>query len=309
MTLCGGFRCPAAVVLFADRQETIGDYAKWDASKFYIYTLEGNFRVVMTGAGESDPIEMVWDAMRSRLGKISSVADVKAMLLSIVNEVTRKTIFPLPRDERQHMDLVWAVQPLGQPYAGGGRDHIELFRTYRLSHIDIKSHYFTGNPRLLAQYLNDQYLRARIIGAEEAEALAAYMLWEASEYDTYCGKHADVFTLRNDDSITRLPQSQVDYWHDHWRQFKGSIGNLALLSCATAMTQKIYDPDDHLKRVSAAIRLLNKEQVAMRQKYAPERSELERKLMIEVRKVSEKIRKQKNAKLMRLASQMSKDQQ
>src|SRR5664279_2091386 len=35
----------SGVVLFADRQETISDYAKWDASKIMSFELQGTFRI------------------------------------------------------------------------------------------------------------------------------------------------------------------------------------------------------------------------------------------------------------------------
>ena len=32
MTLCGAFRCHDGIVMFADRQESIADYAKWEGT-------------------------------------------------------------------------------------------------------------------------------------------------------------------------------------------------------------------------------------------------------------------------------------
>jgi len=304
MTLCGAFRCRNGVVVFADRQESIADYAKWDTGKIYLYTLEGRYRVVMTGAGESHPIDEVWDKLEANLWSIQNFADVKPAILRVVSEVTRKTIFPVPRDERLPIDLIWAVQPLGKPVAGGREHHIQLFNTFRLSTIKIETNYFTGNPRLLAQYINEQYFHGYIIELQDAEALAAYMLWEAKEYDLYCGKYSDIFRLDNNDSLGLVTRRELEYWDDHWRQVKASIGILPLLSCVGS--DRIYNISDRLQSLTAAIKVLQLEQRKMRQEYRPERTELERKVNAALRKVANRRRKQKSKKLMRsLASQKS----
>jgi len=61
MTLIGALPCLSGVVLLADRQETITDYAKWDVDKFRIVELQGQYRFLMTGAGDANIIDMVWE--------------------------------------------------------------------------------------------------------------------------------------------------------------------------------------------------------------------------------------------------------
>src|SRR5205823_1559935 len=157
-----------------------------------------------------------------------AVLEAKAALLRAVSRVTRKVIFPLPKDERDYVDCIWAVQSLTNIPLDFGS--IDLFRTYRLNVDAIRTHYVTGNP-VLARFLNDQYIKGVIVGLDEAEALATYLLWEAKEYDLYCGKYSDVFTMKHDGHLNRLTVAELEYWEEHWRQFKASLRILPLLSC------------------------------------------------------------------------------
>lgn len=61
MTMIGAMHCSDGVVLLADGQETIADYAKWDVEKMKTAHLNGCVRIVMTGAGDADNIEMIWE--------------------------------------------------------------------------------------------------------------------------------------------------------------------------------------------------------------------------------------------------------
>lgn len=175
MTLIGAFNVQNAVVLFADRQETITDYAKWDEGKIY-FLESGDYRIAVAGAGDPDPINEIWENVinivaRNRQRTTPAYADLKDLIRRIVGTVTKKTIFPVPRDQRPNCELIWALQPRGASLPGTGG--IDLFRTYRLSCTEIVTHYLTGNPVLLMKYLSDMYLTGVLITKEEAEALAA----------------------------------------------------------------------------------------------------------------------------------------
>src|SRR5260370_23566714 len=61
MTVIGALHCNDGVVLCADRQETIADYAKWDVEKINHFELSGVYRLFMAGAGDADMIDMTWE--------------------------------------------------------------------------------------------------------------------------------------------------------------------------------------------------------------------------------------------------------
>jgi hypothetical protein len=232
MTLVGVFKCRDGAVLLADGQETIPDYAKFTVEKIKLYWGEG-FRVLMTASGDSDPIEMLWDCCRQQIkstGKSDSDA-LKAVIVRTVATVTKSSFVPLGRG-RPLVDAIWAIQQ-EEP----GLDSIVLFRTRDLLVNSISDppeppYYFTGNPQLLAHYLSDWYFRN--VGSfcvSEAEALAAFMLWEAKTYDPYCGKQSDIITLTVDGEIRWMFRQMADYWEEHFALLKKSQRFMPLLSC------------------------------------------------------------------------------
>jgi hypothetical protein len=299
MTLIGAFNVQNAVVLFADRQETITDYAKWDEGKIYLFERIGEYRIAMTAAGDPDPINQVWDELWHHKGRHifghsifwPAYENLKNHIIQTVRRVTKKTIFPVPRDLRPNLEMIWAIQPLGQNVSQS-RGGIDLFRTLRLSVNEIDMHYFTGNPVLLTKYLSDMYLEGVLITSDEAEALAAYILWEAKEYDPTVGKHSDIFTLRwPHGEISRVTVPELEYWEQHFRFLKGSLRLLPVLSCASTLTKQLYNQKDQLGRLVTTLKTLTKEQEKMRKDKGVQRSKLEIKLIKNLQAAAKKFEK------------------
>lgn len=292
MTLIGAFEL-SDVVLFADRQESISDYAKWDANKISYFESIGAYRVVMAGAGDSEFIDMIWEQFLgvAKMQNLPGARGVKELVLRTVSRITRKCILPYPRNDRPWVDLIWAIQQTSQ-HPAGMEDltwGIDLFHTQGLAVNQIRNRYFSGNPRLLVQYLSDAFLDGLIIGTEEAEALAVYLLWEAKEYDPTCGKHSDVITLKRGGGVRRLSRGEVNYWEEHFSHLKASYKLLPLLSCSTPLTEGIYG--DRLQRFLTTMKTLKREQKKMRISIADRRSQLERKLTAALRKDAAKSSK------------------
>jgi len=182
------------------------------------------------------------------------------------------------------VDLIWAIQPIGSP------GEIELFHTDRLAVNSIHRPYFSGNPLLLMHYLSDLFLKHVIIRLEEAEALAAYLMWEAKEYDP-TGKQSDILTLRMDGSIGRLDRGQLVYWEEHFEHFKESLRLLPIISCT--LTETVYNPKDRLQRFVTTIETLYQEQLKMRAHASPRRTELEAELYKNIRETAMKFLEEK----------------
>jgi hypothetical protein len=282
MTLIGAFKCPSGVVLLADRQETIADYAKWDVGKIAHFELSGEHRVFMAGAGDSDTIDMINEQVIEAWAKDASRsnADIKALILRTLFKITKKSILPYANRDRPCVNLIWAIQQISNP----GINSIELFRTSGLAVNSIRRPYFTGSPLLLTHFLSDMYLDNVIIDIDEAEALAAYVLWEAKEYDPSVGKHSDIFTLRINGTIGRLDRSDERYWEEHFLNFKKSLKILPLITCSTGMAQALYP--DYLDRLKTTLDTLKSEQMKMRQRTKKDRSRLEIKLSTNIHKAA-----------------------
>jgi hypothetical protein len=187
--------------------------------------------------------------------------------------------------------MIWAIQPLG-PNVLHSQAGIDLFKTSRLSANSIRPYYFTGNPVLLARYLSDMYLHGVSFSSDEAEALAAYILWEAKEYDPTVGKHSDIFTLRwPQGEISRVTLPELEYWEQHFKFLKGSLKLVPVLSCASALTKQLYNQDDCLGRLATTVKTLAREQEKMRKRKGAERSKLETKLTKNLQRVARKFSK------------------
>ena len=301
MTLIGTLPGAGGAVLLADRQETIGDYTKWDVDKIKLVELQGQYRFLMAGAGDGNTIDMIWeevvDAWRQALpGSLAQPLNLKKLIVNVVRRVTKESILPYPSGEEPLVDLIWAIQQITP-----AMDSPLLFRTSGLAVNSIgRRPYFSGHPIQLMQYLSELYLRHVIMTLEQAEALAAYMLWEAKEYDASVGRHSDIFTLRTDGTIGRLTRKQVEYWEEHFEHLKNSMRLLPLLSCSTELSQQVYDPKDHLQRFRTAMETLIKQQMKMRADTTQERNELEAALTKNIRKTAmkyldKKVKKSKSS--------------
>ena len=276
-TLIGAFKCPGGAVLLADRQETITDYAKWDVGKIAHLEMEGRYRFFMAGAGDPDTIDMIkeqvtdaWIKIPAPASRTLSAADLKSLIVRVVATTTKKCILPYPRRDRPNVSLIWAIQQI----ANHGIGSIELFRTSGLAVNQIRKFRFDGSPLFLTQYLSDMYLDRVMLGLEDAEALAAYFLWEAKEYDPSVGKHSDIFTLRENGTIGRLDRSDEAYWENHFFQFKKALKLLPLLSCSASAVSQVYPTDLELKHLKTAITTLSSEQQKMRQRTKKTRNTL-----------------------------------
>lgn len=310
MTLIGAMKTPGGVVLFADRQETISDYAKWDVGKINIYELQGIFRVCVAGAGPSNTCDMMWDSVLEEMRSSKQSTDpkeIKKTIVETVAKVTKKCVFPCPRGDRPFVDLIWVIQHMDASRVLNQRfNAIQVFRTEGLDVNNIDRFYFSGNPLLLTKFLSDMYLEGILFGMDEAEALAAYFLWEAKEYDPTCGKHSDIFLIRSDGSVGRQSREDVKYWEEHFEHLKESMHFLPLISCSTALMQQVFSQKDRLDRLKTTVKILSAEQNKWRKRMSKHRSALEEKLMKNLRKVAMKHQAKQTAVLMQSASRKSK---
>jgi hypothetical protein len=308
MTLIGVFE-GSDVVMFADRQETLADVAKWDCDKIKYFEFFQRFRIAMSGAGDSNTADMIWEQVQAETKEfgfkyeLPDMPKLKELILNIVSRITRKCILPYPGNDRPMVELIWAIQQLS-PHESLAADPalkltwpIDLFRTYGLAVNTISGKHFSGSPLPLIRYLYDMYLEGLIIGTEEAEALAVYLLWEAKEYDPYCGKHSDVITLRREGGVRKLSFDEVKYWENHFSHLKESMRLVPLLSCSTSpFTAQIYNPKDRIQRLLTTLRTLTSSQRKMRDSKKDMRTQLEKKLNTNLRKVAEKFSKKSTQK-------------
>jgi hypothetical protein len=269
MTLIGAIRSLEGVVLLADGQETVTDYAKWAVNKIKSAEINQTLRVLMAGSGDADAIDMIWDKVSCFWGgtgadwMVGFDAGVQPRPLDEWRKVVADEARQIIDRCRANVGLIWVIQDISGMIQSK-QCPFDVFRTSGLTENNIRRFYFDGNPLLLARYLSDLYLKGTMWGLDEARAFAAYLLWEAKEYDPTVGKQSDLVTLRNDGSASRMHYAEVSYWEDHFRILKRELSFVPIFSCASTLISDNYGKEDRLGRFELALKFLAKEQRKMR---------------------------------------------
>lgn len=294
MTLIGAFKTLDGAVLFADGQETIPNYAKFEVDKLYYFEAQGLYRVLMTAAGPSDGIEMLWARVSAQLKKDASASlsqgakhvtvrvmgpalpaeEVQSTIVNTVADFTKECILPWPEGSRPYIAAIWVVKRLCEGQVSETYP-IQVFYTQELWVNPVERHYFTGSPLLLARYIADSYLSNLLLTTDEAEALAAFILWEAKSYDTDCGKQSDIIVVKEGGEIRWVLRQEVAYWEEHFALYKKVQRLMPLLSCAEEKVKTFYESGEHLDRFIQGIRFLAEEQRKMRECHGAFQASLE----------------------------------
>ena len=275
MTMIGAISCGDGVVMLADAQETITDYAIWSVDKLKLAEINGVLRVAMVGAGVGETIDMIWEYVSSLWGGAGgpyfsgfvtgvpelSLPEWRARIIEIVREATEKAIVPWG-NSASPVDLIWMVQAIS-PQGEQLMHPIQLFRTYGMNEVTIRRSYFGGNPIQLGRFLSEQYLNFHST-TDEGRALATYLLWEGKENDPTVGKRSDIAIFKRDGTASQIGYEEVSYWEDHFRVLKREMAMLPILSCAVGITRQLYDPHDRMERLNLVMNSLVKEQEKMR---------------------------------------------
>jgi hypothetical protein len=108
-------------------------------------------------------------------------------------------------------------------------------------------------------------------GLEEARVFAAYLLWEAKNYDPTVGKQSDIVTFRHDGQVSRMSYEELNYWEDHFQVLKREMSSLPVFSFATGVIRQMYEKEDRVGRFALSLKSLISEQEKMRAGKRPNR--------------------------------------
>jgi hypothetical protein len=274
MTMIGAINCPDGVIMVADGQETITDYAKWNVEKMKFAEFNNTTRIVMTGAGLGDTIDMIWEKVSDLWGAkghtvfqgfrtgipVATAKEWRDSILTIVREIIKEAIIPAGDSE---VELIWFVQDLApESLKVGGPP--ELFKTRGMNENNILRYHFGGNPIQLLKFLSDFYLKSNLYLMAEAQALACYLLWEAKQYDPTVGKQSDIVAFGRDGSTHHMTRDELNYWEEHFAILKREMSYVPILSCATGTGRELHDFGQQIGRLNVSIKTLIVEQEKMR---------------------------------------------
>jgi hypothetical protein len=117
LTIAAGFLTGDAVVLCADSQETIGDYAKTTRQKIYTCNFNNAWRIGIVGASDDATyVDLCQEELERRLCgfQISDFQGILNEIKSVIYEVHSQHIWPRQRDDRPSVQLLIAIHGINQ---------------------------------------------------------------------------------------------------------------------------------------------------------------------------------------------------
>jgi len=200
MTIAARFRCRDGVVLCADTQETIPDYLKTSAPKLDSFQHDHNYRLALTGAGESDMIDMVFQQLMRRLMVDQHDYEfIERTIRDVIGETVREHVHPAPKEDRPWFHLLIAVQVKGQ--------RVRLLKTTGTVVRQVVGFACVGGVA---------FAHDAVAGFDVGEmpmcvvrGLAIHVLQRVKHYDPNCGKRTQVTMLYDDWDVAYLSQRYI----------------------------------------------------------------------------------------------------
>jgi 20S proteasome alpha/beta subunit len=220
MTIAAGFPCSDGLVLCADTQEVIYNYAKVNTQKMtQIKTPEYN--VAFTGSGDTGLLETTIQSMVKALmlsdPKPHSIVEIEEVLREVLIETFNRHVAPyyqFPSDERPSADLLIGVQ-----YAG----ITLLYRAYGTSFFQVHEPQCVGSGVVLGKSLIGQLFDSSM-NIAQGWLVALYVLNQAKTWVDGCGGNTDILLLSHKDKkVTRIPTTEVEDLESHFKQFDAFI--------------------------------------------------------------------------------------
>lgn len=206
MTIAAGFICHEGIILAADTQYTIGS-TKVNGQKIYDVIEDGDYRLILAGAGDVPYIRMTADKLVSNLlkKKLTSESDVIDMVGATVKWVHKEHIFPHPADQFGSKPMVQLLVAIRSP-AG-----LKLLASNSTAVFKVTDYQVLGSGVEIASYVLDK-LKGQGYDIPTIEILATYVIAVAKKYDNYCGGETKLVTLRRDGRIERDTPDITETW-------------------------------------------------------------------------------------------------
>jgi|GEM_PF-1046479 len=206
MTIAAGFICADGIILAADTQYTVGS-TKTNGDKIYDVIGDGDYRLILAGAGDVPYIRMTADKLISNLVSktLHSVSDLVGVIGSTVEWVHKKHIFPHPPDQYGNKPQVQLLVAIHSP------EGMKLLASNSTAVFNVIDHQVLGSGVEIASYVLDR-LKGQGYDIPTIEILATYVIAVAKRYDNYCGGDTRLVTLHRDGRIERNTPAITETW-------------------------------------------------------------------------------------------------
>jgi 20S proteasome alpha/beta subunit len=254
MTIAAGFICADGIILAADTQYTVGS-TKTNGQKIYDVIEDGDYRLILAGAGDVPYIRMTADKLVSNLlkKKLHSESDVIEVVGATLKWVHKEHIFPHPADQFGNKPMVQLLVAI-RSSAG-----LKLLASNATAVFNVTDYQVLGSGVEIASYILDR-LREHGYNLPTMEILATYVISVAKRYDNYCGGDTQLVTLHRDGRIERTTPTSTELWLSTFED----IVNTILIPSANLEEGDTYLPAavDMLKDTIIKWRKFRREQIA-----------------------------------------------
>jgi 20S proteasome alpha/beta subunit len=245
MTIAIGLLCNEGLVIGADTEEVLGGYIKTSTEKMRVIEKD-NYKLIITGAGESDFIDCFYDELEEALDE-SEPKDIKAIykiLRTTQLQYFRNHLAPyssFPSDDRPNPDLLIALHiRIGGLVTGSTLFRTVLFKANGTVVKRIHKAECVGTGVVLARSLMDQFFDPEL-SLKQTGILAAYILRQAKRWGQYCGGNSDIAILSNSEKKTAgIPAETIKSLERHFDEFAVALKPV-LINCAdTSVDEKHF---------------------------------------------------------------------
>ena len=222
MTIAAGFICADGIILAADTQYTVGS-TKTNGQKIYDVVDEGDYRLILAGAGDVPYIRMTADKLVSNLLKktLLSVSDVVDVIGSTVEWVHKEHIFPHPLDQYGNKPQVELLVAIRSP------EGLKLLASNSTAVFNVTNYEVLGSGIEIASYVLDR-LKGQGYDIPTIKILATHVVAVAKRYDNYCGGDTKLVALYKDGRVERDTPTITEKWLSTFEE----IVNTIMIPCA-----------------------------------------------------------------------------
>jgi hypothetical protein len=200
MTIAAGFSAGGSVILCADSEETISDYAKSAAQKIFTCSFGDSWRLAIAGAGDASLIELFQEELTRRIaGDQFDYGGIHQKIEFTLRQIHKLHVWPRTGGNQTSFQLLIALQ---WKDPGGAA----LFVTQESVLLPVHGFQTIGIGKYLADYLLTRiYAQGEIYKArsEEVMRVAIFVLDQVKSAIQGCDGQTHLFVMNAVDGSER----------------------------------------------------------------------------------------------------------
>jgi len=232
VTLIAGFLTRDAIVMAADSEEVISDYAKTSTQKIGIINFYGNWLMAIGGAGDAPYIDLFQETLHKRLSLFQKFefSKIESVIRATLHEIHKKHIWPRHGDQKAAFQAIIAIQGLGE---SKGRSLLYTCDSALLKINGLKGFMTIGIGGFLANYVIRRSMSPfggiSNMPTEQVRNLAVHVLAEVKSRENgiqNVGGETNVLVIHTNGAMRWMIESEVaevESWMDAYHRSQRSV--------------------------------------------------------------------------------------